>query len=51
MPDCDRCSHPHEVHQHYRTNMTDDCGMLSCPCPGYRHPPGRLLAWARRWLW
>lgn len=50
-PDCDRCGHPWGCHQHYRVSMVDDCSMLGCWCHSYRHPPGRIVAWCRRWLW
>lgn len=46
LPDC-RCGHAHEWHLHMHS--LDYCG--TCECQSYRRPPGRLLAWARRWLW
>jgi hypothetical protein len=50
MPDCARCSHPHEIHQHYRSNMTDDCAVRDCDCRTYKAPPGRLRRCLERWL-
>lgn len=51
QPDCDRCEHPWEIHQHYRANLSDDCGMLTCFCHSYKRPPGKLVSWCRKWLW
>lgn len=47
LPDCARCSHPHEWHVHYRDG--DDCGTCT-DCRSYKPPPGRVRRWLERWL-
>jgi hypothetical protein len=50
MPDCARCSHPHEIHQHYRSNMTDDCAVLGLRLPHLQGSSRPVRRWLERWL-